>query len=426
MNLLPAIDLLNHERFDVTAKTLLLRFKDKGINSDYALKVYEHHLKVWNGLIEQNPAKRGLSSYLTAFDEINKAITNKEFDWNRSPIIINNGNVINGSHRLACCLYSNLNIGVRQGPAHEGESCSYYHLNSFKNNVPTGLNKNYSDSMAIEFMRLCKPKKNVYIITIYPSAFGKEDQVMNIVRKHGNVVYDKFVNLNKSGGRNLVRQLYLSEAWLGERKDKFGGGKQKSDPCFCNDHPTRFILVQSNSINNMISCKQDLRNIFRIGKHSVHINDTYEEAMRIANIAFNDNSIFHLNHMSDKCLSYDIFHSQLNKLNKLIKDSGTDKEDVCIDSSSVMSVYGIKEGKDIDYLHHGYVSLKQITNVTSHNDWAHHYTKSISDIVYNPENFFFYNDLKFANLTVVRDMKIKRNEEKDKEHVKLINSFLGE
>ena len=425
MILVPSIDLLNHQRFDVTAKTLLLRFIDKGINSDYAKRVYEHHLKVWNGLVELNPRKVGLQSYLDSFEQLKKSIDSNHFDWHRSPIIVHNGNVINGSHRLACALHNNLKVGVREGNAHEGEACSYYHLHSYRNNIPTGLDRKYSDSMAIEFVRLCKPKRNVYVITVYPSAFGKEEQVMNIIKKHGNVVYDKFVNLNKTGGRNLVRQLYFGEAWLGGRRDRFGGGKQKSDPCFCNDHPTRFILVQANSVNNMVACKQEVRQLFRLGKHSVHINDTYEETVRIANLAFNDNSIFHMNTMSDECLSYNRFHSQLELLRSMIKDSNVDKEDVCIDSSSVMSAYGIKEGKDLDYLHHGDVTLKTHPDVTSHNNWAHHYTKSISEIVYNPENFFYYNDLKFANLSVVKDMKIKRNEEKDKAHVQLINSFLG-
>ena len=42
--------------------------------------------------------------------------------------------------------------------------------------------------------------------------------------------------------------------------------------------------------------KDKIREVFNVGKHSVHITDTKEEAIRTARVVFNDNSIHFLNY----------------------------------------------------------------------------------------------------------------------------------
>ena len=44
-------------------------------------------------------------------------------------------------------------------------------------------------------------------------------------------------------------------------------------------------------------------------------------------------------------------------------------------------------------------------------------------ILHNPNNHMYFFGVKFASLNVVKDMKISRNEEKDKIDVGLINNL---
>ena len=52
--------------------------------------------------------------------------------------------------------------------------------------------------------------------------------------------------------------------------------------------------MSSLSNNPMIS-SSEIRDIFKVEKHALHINDTHEETIEIGNLVFNENSILNLN-----------------------------------------------------------------------------------------------------------------------------------
>ena len=105
-----------------------------------------------------------------------------------------------------------------------------------------------------------------------------------------------------------------------------------------------------------------------------------------------------------------------NYFNKL----GNNNEDYCITSSVIMEMYGLRNAKDIDYLHKNNNNLN-LENIENHNGvWLSYYTKTKEDIIYNPENHFYFNGFKFTSLNILREMKKKRNEIKDQNDLKLI------
>ena len=101
-----------------------------------------------------------------------------------------------------------------------------------------------------------------------------------------------------------------------------------------------------------------------------------------------------------------------------------DGDNYCITGSSVLSVLGLREGKDLDYLHRG-PRIDGHPDIDSHNEYSKgRYTKTVDDIIYNPENHFYFNGLKYASLEVVKDLKEKRGEEKDEKDLELIEDFI--
>ena len=79
----------------------------------------------------------------------------------------------------------------------------------------------------------------------------------------------------------------------------------------------------------------------------------------------------------------------------------------------MLSAYGLRDCRDLDFLH-----LRDINNlglmIECHNAESHHYRVPKNEIIYNPQNHFYFHGVKFASLSVVDDMKEYRGEEKDK------------
>lgn len=410
-------------RFDLPAKTLFLRLYLKNANTKFGIEVYKHHLQVWNGLKEKDPPKQGLEEYLSDFLKIYRAVSSGKFDWERSPVPVWNNQYINGSHRVSAAIIAGKQVATRQANKKEGQLCSYDYLANRKVNLASGLQRVYADAMALEFCRIKQKQQDVFIVTVFSAAQGKNKEVRNILQKCGRIVYSKAVNLTAKGGKALIRQMYNGEKWIGDVRNRFRGAVGKSNPCFAKAGPTRVFLLEKSASADLKVAKDEIRKLYNLGKHSVHINDTWVETMRLARLFFNDNSIHFLNHSSDTYCTYDNFHHLFGKFKKWY--STIDGEDVCIDSSSVMSLYGVREGRDIDFLHHGTISDPKLDKkISSHNSYAHHYPVGISTILYDPRYHFYYNNVKFASLDVVKQMKMLRNEPKDQIDVKLIDDLL--
>ena len=85
-------------------------------------------------------------------------------------------------------------------------------------------------------------------------------------------------------------------------------------------------------------------------------------------------------------------------------------------------MYGLREGNDLDYLHNDGEIIGH-NMIHSHNEYSHgRYHTNKDDIIYNPSNHFYYDDIKFASLDVVRQLKEKRGEPKDHVDLELIES----
>ena len=201
------------------------------------------------------------------------------------------------------------------------------------------------------------------------------------------------------------------------------GFKKKQALCFTGKSLLKVYLVDFDSLKASVETKEKIRSLFKVGKHSVHINDTHEQTTRLAKIVFNDNSIHHLN--NQKSSNFKLFNDWVENFKAYFCDKNLDIDEYCITASSTLSAYGLREGKDIDYLHH---NPKFISNpqdpFNSHNEYSKgRYHLDKSDIIFNPENHFYYNGVKFASLKVVKKLKEKRRESKDYKDIELINSL---
>lgn len=408
--------LLKAERYDVFAKYLYAKWREKKIQSDWHERLYLNHIEVFNGCFESDGSRKcGGNSFLKSYNALLDSIKERGFSPEISRVPISRDAVIiDGAHRLAASLFHNKRIEAVQSNT---EAPTY----NYRWFLDRGLEPKWADAIATQ---ACELLPNSFIIVIYPSAQGKKEALQSLIEQHASIWYQKSLILEGNGPLNLIRQIYHKEPWVGRWEDKFVGAQNKASWCFASPGPLRAYLVESSS-KEILALKIKIRELFQIENHSVHINDTHEEAKQLSWLLFNDNSINFMNSCNLKQFKW--FQRLFQEYKKWLSQKCLNINDYCIDASAVLAAYGIREGRDIDFMHDSAITHINTgyKEISSHNSEAHWYKKTPDEIVYNPENYFYFYGVKFAALHVVLQMKKNRNENKDQDDVRLISDFIS-
>jgi hypothetical protein len=379
-------DLLTYKRFDVVIKYLYA----SNLSSDYYKNAYKEHLKVWNNFWEGSPRKKGFEEFDNAFQHIINNTVDEPVPVNRE------GHIANGAHRLAAALYHQKPINVRDTYSDE----NYEIRCDYKFFIDKGLSQSILKRTALEYAKL---KSNTHVICLFPIAHTRMNEVMNIISKYSNVFYRSSEVLNPVGQLGLMKEIYLKDGWANEH-----GIQRKSDQCFRGDNDITFVLVDAKDLETVKEMKNKVRALFNVGNHSVHINDTHEETIRIAKTVFNDNSIHFLNNRKNAS-----FKNYKNLMSTTNADNNT-----VITGSSVLSLYGLRDCKDLDLIYY------KDAPADSHNQYLEtHYKLTLDDIINNPRYHLYYNGFKYVSLNVIKNMKAIRNEPKDIVDLKLIGEI---
>lgn len=399
-DLIPAIDLLTADRFDVLAKYIYVDHRMRGIKSSFGSDIYLSHLNAFNGFIEnEKPKKVGSDDFVAAFDRLIESARRNGFN---PPIIplASNGGIVDGAHRLAVALFLNANVPILRTTI-KPQRFDYLFFER------RGLRRPFLDAMAFQYLKL---KADVHAVLIWPSAQGREKELTDIFSSYGKIVYRKDVFLNGMGPVQLVRNVYRSETWVGSSKDGYAGARFKAGQCFNGTGPLRVVLLESNK--DMVEMKEEIRHLFKMGKHSVHINDTKREAEELCGALLNDNSIQWLN--SSILREFRWFSRLFLHYKTWIIENSLAESDFCVDGSGTLAAYGIREVRDLDFL--SYSATPPATNfaeIGCHNDEMDYHTQSKDEIIFDPRNHFFVQRQKFSAIDVVASMKRNRAEQKD-------------
>ena len=176
----------------------------------------------------------------------------------------------------------------------------------------------------------------------------------------------KTIQFNQNGFNNLIKELYRGEKWIGGLFPN--GVTEKTKLCFDNK-PTTFFLIDMKDTNKLIEMKEKCRSLYKLKKHSLHVSDYTNDTFRIASSVLNKNSIHFLNneHINDITMNTKLL------LNKFFNEVKLNKEDFCLTSSLIMEMYGLRQAKDIDYLHENNYNINT-NNIGLHSGiWENYY-----------------------------------------------------
>jgi glycosyltransferase involved in cell wall biosynthesis len=404
-----ALDLLTPARFDIPAKLIYARHWERGVTSAWHRELYDRHIRAWNGYFEAEPPKDSSGEFFSSFHEVLRSIRSRGFDPSFGPVPIGaTGSPINGGHRIAASILYKQRVLCEHRrellPSH------YFGFYYFRDQTQHGtLPDGMLDAMATEYCRL---KPSTFVAVVFPSAEGDHELAQTILSQHGELVYEKSLELGGQGPINLMRLLYSGEPWLGSDADAFAGARAKAEACFGSQQPTRLSVLEGSGTETMARAKKAIRERFGIGNHSIHITDSHEETVRVAETVFNANGVHLLE--CRRLVTLAGFELLIDELRAWFRRHSLDPEDSCIGGSGTLAAYGLRECRDLDLLHkYPLGGIGTPEEIGSHNEYLRHYPLPGDDIIYDPSHHFMYRGVKFASARVVAGMKARRGEEKD-------------
>lgn len=425
----PARSLLSWRRFDFYAKLLYIDYYNKNLDMSWAKELYTAQVRAITGNTDAekgNKDKNSVSRFITIFEDLIEDIRDNGFDDKRTLIPVDaNGYVIDGAHRVACAAYFNQDVTILQ---FLDWSVSYSTDSRFLKNFD--LAEKYLDSITLES---CRWKENLFMICLWSPTwrYPKErKQAIDLISSKTNVVYTKIIRLNAKALRNFCLQIYGHMEWIGNIDNHFSGVDAKVKEIFDGYYDkVEFILVEADDYATVLKLKTDVRKIFNIGLSSIHTTDNIRETRQIADLIYNPNSIFHIRYgCPDKFVhSYNL----MLLFKQLLKDNNYDLQKYAIDSSMVMAVNGLRDATDLDFIsidteqNNTYISEESNNSLECHNTSIEFHSQSIEDLIYNPNNYFVFNELKFLTPFEVKKYKDARGDKRNLADARLIQSYLS-
>lgn len=259
-----------------------------------------------------------------------------------------------------------------------------------------------SDEQALQY---CQLNSNTYIALLYPCKTWDAAWTKSIFDKYGSILYQKKITLVDNGPINILHIAYDGEPWIGGFHDGFHVLKSSLRRRFPGITPDRFyevgvLLVECTSLKKVIACKKEIRrNLSKGHRHPIHINDTHQETITMAQAVFHSKSIDFLN--SSRRMNFTRFDQLLTKYKKMIAESGAASEKFCIVGSAVHAAMGLQDCKDLCFIHQGddrLLKKLRLDSATSNVSQTPRYRDSTmrDEIIYNPANHFYYKNVKFA------------------------------
>ena len=408
-----ARELLVSDRIDLIAKIKYIDYFTKYDKCEFFLDLYRKHIEAFTlGTYteDNNPKKNSFSKYIKNFNELIIEIGSNGMNANCSVIPVGKNNVIlEGAHRTAISIYFNLKVPIVRFEHIVVSANAKYFERAL-------LDDKYLDYMISEY---CKWKNNVYIACVWPVAVAQGvdniNKLESELNKRCKIIYKKTILITYNGLKNLIPQIYSSHDWVGILDNHFNGSLSKVDAVYCKNKDMLVYVIEAESLQDVVKTKHNIREIFKLDENAIHICDNAEEAVQLSHMLLNNNTIDMLN--KGDPFRYKNFNKKLIKLKEQLKEQ---LDDCVIDSSSVMSLYGIREAEDIDLL-----SLSYLDDIgDDHDEYIKYHTCNLYELVLNPEKHLYFNDMKFITLKVLKYFKVKRGEKKDYRDVKLIELYL--
>jgi GR25 family glycosyltransferase involved in LPS biosynthesis len=382
--------LLSYDRFDIIPKYIFAKYFINQYKTEWHIDLYKHHLKNWVGFYNYKPYKLGFDDFYNSFVNLISNIKSNGYS-DDYPIKVNELNMpSNGAHRMGTCLALDIPITAL---AIKDRTHEIYSADAFRDEFR--FEEKYLDHMAYEYTNVCKDS---YIACLFPLGHAFKDDAIKILNKHGSIIFSKELFLTDSGMLEFIRLVYNGEWWTGSYLDDYKHSRGKVLLTFPSSIgakvPVTVFIYRANDHEDTTNAKAEFRKLCKIGNDVLHINDTHKQTIFASSSIFNRNSRKFLNTRRLKRQKnfdrlFAAYHSRLEEMN-------VDFESVCLCKHAAQSALGESDLQQLDIIHSvplpdGFIDEE----FQSSNDSIAALGLEIDEIIFNPENHFFYKGLKF-------------------------------
>tara|TARA_B100000282_G_scaffold286757_1_gene253625 strand:- start:1652 stop:2944 length:1293 start_codon:yes stop_codon:yes gene_type:complete len=394
------VELITKNRIDIVIGIEYVDFYENNYKTDFFIDLHIEHKRAFNDLKENE--YRGKKQFLERFNTIINGIKDKQ--TNTEPIPVdkykNEYWVIDGFHRTSTLSYYNLNKKLEIKNIQTPPSRGYYPTNIYffkKRNYDV----KYCNYTMYNFLK--KYHTDFSCIVLFPNDKSLPENLLNEIEK--NIIYDITIPMNdfkNNFKNNFIQLLYYYEGWC-----KNGGYKGKATSCFNNGNKLKVYFIEKQDLNILVDLKKKVREYYNKGNHSIHIPDTQSECDALLDL-LNYNTLSFMDKTPSMYINFPNFNKLFEKLKQFCKENNIDTKKICITSSSVLSVYGIRDCGDMDlFIDKKHVDIFKKSPFDNHNKYTtdNHYSKHFEDIIYNPDNHFYFQGIKFCNLSIILDYK---------------------
>jgi hypothetical protein len=125
-------------------------------------------------------------------------------------------------------------------------------------------------------LQSCISSKNTYIAILFPCVHGDHEKIKHLFQRYGKIVYKTTVNLQGNGPFNLLKIAYknFTECYNLEKRFTI----QQAD----GSYQLTVVVFETGSLKKAVRCKKKIRELLKIGNYPIHINDTHEETIELA------------------------------------------------------------------------------------------------------------------------------------------------
>ena len=306
-------------RFDIIVKTVYaIEYVKYGQVSALVRNIYLEHLRVWNNFTEpctfEGEAdwfdttkscviKSSANDFEMSFQRTLDDLRQNGFDSTISLVPVSNSLYpLNGAHRVAAAIA----LEMETMPVQKTQSEKWFKWdeNFF---VEKGFNLRFVDTAWARFREhtsknadfildyLKRSKDNIHAVVLFPSIRNMLlDKVKALLSEFTNTITERTFWLStKYAADMFVQQIYPDEQWVS------GGAWGKTSLCFpegTESFPVRVMFVATLSpLSDIMRAKAHIRELYKIGKSSIHISDTNSQAIDIAKLVLNTNSLAYIN-----------------------------------------------------------------------------------------------------------------------------------
>ena len=386
-------DLITASRLDVFSKIDYVQSYLDGHQTAWSKAIYRSYLHAIqpHGGFNENGTKFSIRDYERAFIALIESCEEFGFDPSISRIPISKGGIVNGSHRLAVSLCLSLKPEVEKSDQED-------HVYDFRFINRIGLAPIYRQHMSWHLLSYRKDAR-AFLLTGLDE--NLENKISDAISDFAQIVTIEKVNLTKIGQRRIMELAYGHNDWW---KPQFR--ESMVSERFSNKGRCSAIFFIGSDLSRLNDFKSSLRQLLGTNyfDRQIHGTDYYFDTIAIAEILLNKNGLHFINNAPIDSESRVV--SLLGGQIQYVEADGL-AVPWCIDGSSIMEIYGIREARDIDYV--SVDDKKLLSSIKKAGD--NHKTEFLKypiseyDLVSDPRLHFRYKGHKFMALSTLMFIK---------------------